>query len=114
MAVQKTLQVHFRLTPEQKDMLTNKAKASRLTVTEYLLAVAERKKIYVVDGLPELCVQIIKIGTNINQVTHTINAQKTVSDKQVEYLNSSLIEIQNLLGKLIDEIKSSSDEEIKV
>jgi len=95
-------------------MLTNKAKASRLTVTEYLLAVAERKKIYVVDGLPELCVQIIKIGTNINQVTHTINAQKTVSDKQVEYLNSSLIEIQNLLGKLIDEIKSSSDEEIKV
>ncbi len=114
LATQKTLQVHFRLTPEQKENLTNKAQSARLSVTEYLLALSERKKIYVVDGLPELCVQIIKIGTNINQVTHTINANRSVSEKQIECLNSNLIEIQNLLGKMIDKIKCSTDDEIKV
>ena len=74
---------------------------------------SEQKKIVVIDDVPELVRQIVKIGTNVNQVALVANTHKSVSLQQIESLNDNLIEIQRLLGKLIDTIKNT-DDEIKV
>lgn len=109
----KTEQVALRLTPTEKENLMTKAAEARMNMSQYLLALSEQKKIVVADGLPELCRQIIKIGTNVNQIALVANTHKTVSEKQLEAVNDNLVNIQQLIGKLIDTIKNS-DDEIKV
>ena len=101
------------MTKEQKENLALKAAEARLSMSQYLLALSEQKKIIIADGLPELCRQIIKIGTNVNQIALVANTHKTVSEKQLETVNDNLVNIQLLLGKLIDTIQNSKDE-IKV
>lgn len=109
----KTEQVALRLTPAEKEKLSVQAAEARMSMSQYLLALSEQKKIIIADGLPELCRQIIKIGTNVNQIALVANTHKTVSEKQLQTVNDNLVNIQLLLGKLIDTIQNSKDE-IKV
>lgn len=109
----KTAQIALRLTPEEKEKLTTQAAKARMSMSQYLLALSEQKKIIVIDEVPELIRQIVKIGTNVNQIALVANTHKSVSDKQLEVVNENLSNIQSLIGKLIDTIKNS-DDEIKV
>ena len=106
----KTEHVTLRLTPSEKEKLSSQAAKARLSMSQYLLALSEQKKIIVAEGIPELCTQLIKIGTNVNQIAMVANTYKTVSEKQIKIVNDNLIEVQNLLGKLLDTIKNTSDE----
>lgn len=110
MARIKTERVSLRYSQSEKEKLLAKAAEARMNMSQYLLALSEQKKIIVADELPELCRQIIKIGTNVNQIAMVANTYKTVSNNQIDIVNQNLIEIQNLLGKLIDTIKNSDDE----
>lgn len=113
MARTRTERISLRYSQSEKEKLSAKAAEARMNMSQYLLALSEQKKIIVADELPELCRQIIRIGTNVNQITAVANTHKSVSEKQLDIVNLNLIEIQNLLGKLIDTIKNS-DDEIKV
>lgn len=109
----KTERLELRLTAKQKEKLVELSKQSRMNMTEYIIAVSEQKKIVVADGIPELLKQIIKIGTNVNQITMIANSNQSVSSNQIDIVNNNLLKIQNLISDLIDEIKNSKDE-IKV
>jgi len=109
----KTERMELRLTPAEKENLAARAAEARMSMSQYLLALSEQKKIIIADELPELCRQIIKIGTNVNQIALVANTHKTVSEKQLETVNQNLVNIQHLLGELIDTIQNSKDE-IKV
>ena len=78
-------------------------------MSKYILALSEQKKIYVIDGLPELIVQIIKIGTNVNQVAFVANMYKSVSSEQIAMLRKELNEVEQLLKKLIITVAKSKD-----
>ena len=81
---------------------------------EILLSfVLQQKKIIVVEDLSDFIRQIIKIGTNVNQVALVANTYRTVSVKQIETLNENLIAIQQLMRRLLTVIKNTGDE-IKV
>ena len=110
----KTERLELRLTPSEKEKLSAQAAEARMSMSQYLLALSEQKKIIVAEGLPELCVQLIKIGTNVNQIALVANTHHTVSEKQIESVNNNLTKIQDLLSKLIDTIQNSDDDEIKV
>ncbi len=105
----KTKRLEIRLTPLEKEKLISKSEEARMNMSQYILALSEQKKIIVADGLPELCRQIIKIGTNVNQIALVANTNKSVSDKQLDIVNLNLIKIQELLGDLIDCIQNSKD-----
>lgn len=109
MGREKTERISLRFTPSEKEKLQTQATAARMNMSQYLLALSEQKKIIVADGLPELCRQIIAIGTNVNQIARVANQTKTVSEKQLNLVNENLIRIQDLLGSLIDTIKDSKD-----
>ena len=102
--------IHLRVTQSEKEELMQRAAEARMSMSQYLLALSAQKKIVIADGLPELCTQIIKIGTNINQIALVANTSKSVSQKQIDLVNENLIKIQTLLGTLIDTIKNSDDE----
>lgn len=105
----KTHRFEIRLSHLEKEKLMAKSAEARMSMSQYLLALSEQKKIIVADELPELCRQLIKIGTNVNQIALVANTAKSVSDKQLDIVNENLITIQNLLGKMIDTIKNSDD-----
>lgn len=106
----KTERVSLRFSHSEKEKLSSKAAEARMSMSQYLLALSEQKKIIVVDELPELVRQVIKIGTNVNQIAMVANTHKSVSAKQIETVENQLSDIQNLLGNLIDVIKNSKDE----
>ena len=105
----KTAQVLLRFTPAEKENLLRRAAEARMSMSKYILALSEQKKIYVIDGLPELIVQIIKIGTNVNQVAFVANLYKSVSLEQITLLRNDLEEVKQLIKKLIAIIKNSKD-----
>ena len=109
----KTEHVTLRLTPAEKENLTARATEARMNMSQYLLALSEQKKIYIVDGVSEVCRQIMKIGTNVNQIALVANTHKSVSEKQLEAVNDNLSSVKDILIKLIDTIQNSKDE-IKV
>lgn len=113
MARTKDVRVTLRLSQMEKEKLAAQAAEARMNMSQYLLALSEQKKIIIADGLPELCRQIIKIGTNVNQIAMVANSNKSVSEKQLDIVNMNLIQIQNLLGNLINTIQNSKDD-IKV
>ncbi len=109
MARTKDTYVHLRMTHTEKEKLKEQAAAARMKMSEYILALSEQKKIIVADELPEVCRQLIGIGTNVNQIARVANQTKSVSEKQLDLVNENLIQVQELLGSLIDTIKNSSD-----
>mgnify|MGYP004516516309 FL=1 len=109
MARIKTSYVQLRMSQLEKEKLLEKSKEARMNMSQYILALSEQKKIIVANELPELCRQIIKIGTNVNQIVMVANHNKSVSDRQIDIVNENLIKIQNLLGKIIDTIHNSED-----
>ena len=105
----KNERISLRFTQSEKENLMAKSQQARMNMSQYILALSEQKKIIVAEELPELCRQIIKIGTNVNQIVMVANSNKSVSDRQIDIVNQNLIKIQNLLGDLIDVIQNSKD-----
>lgn len=112
MSKERTEMMSFRLTPVEKENLSNKAAEAHLSMSQYLIKLSEQKKIIVADELPELIRQIVKIGTNVNQIALVANTHKSVSSSQIQLLDNDLNEVQRLLRKLIDSIKGSDDDSI--
>lgn len=110
----KTSEIHLRMLPTEKEEIRQKAEAARLTVTDYIKALSAQKKIYVIEDVPELVVEITRIGTNINQVAAVANAHKTVSEYQIRELKKELKKIQDMLSELLKEIYSIKDDETEV
>lgn len=106
----RTERIEIRVTPDEKEKLRGDAEKSRMNMSNYILRLSEQKKIYAVDGIPELIKQIIRIGTNVNQIVMVANTNKSVSEKQIETVNFNLTKIQKLLADMIEVIKNSDDE----
>lgn len=63
-----TARLKLRMTAEDKKMIQDKAAAANMTMSEFVRALVDRKKIVVAPELPELLRQIIRVGTNVNQI----------------------------------------------
>ena len=114
MARNKTVRVDLRISPEEKESLQAKSKQARMKMSEYILALSEQKKIFVIDGIPELTIEITRIGVNVNQIAMVVNAHKTASDFQLKQVNDSLEEIQNILTTIIKAIYGADDEDMEI
>ena len=126
MARIKDTYVQLRMTHAEKEKLQEQATAARMKMSEYILALSEQKKIIVADELPEVCRQLIGIGTNVNQIARVANQTKSVSEKQLDLVNdagdNAWLELEDgtwvrygdvtrcsWWTNLIDTIKNSSD-----
>lgn len=109
MARNKTERIALRVSKTERDALYQRASEARMGISEYIVALSEQKKIVLVDGVPDLCIQITKIGTNINQIARVVNQTRSFSSNQSEYLQDELIKLHNILSKILDEIYDAKD-----
>ena len=69
----KTEIISTRVTPEQREIIEEKAYSSYRTPSMYLRDCALDKKIIVVKGVDELANELRKIGNNLNQIAREVN-----------------------------------------
>ena len=62
------------MTPEQREMIEEKAFSSYRTPSMYLRDCALDKKIVVINNVDELASELRKIGNNLNQLTRAVNS----------------------------------------
>ena len=70
----KTEILKFRVTPEEKEILEEKAYGSYRTMSRYLRDRALGKEIIVVLGADSIADELRRIGNNLNQLTRAVNS----------------------------------------
>lgn len=71
---QKTEILSFRVTPEEKEKIVEKAFTSYREPSMYLRDCALNKQIVVVPGADAVAVELRRIGNNLNQLTREVHA----------------------------------------
>jgi len=109
----KTKQINVRLTQQQFDLLTLKAKESGKTASAFLIEsldkpVIEKSKPTNTKDLSKLLGSINKIGNNLNQIAHTLNianSSNKLDDINYEDILNQLIILEYGLNNLLTECK---------
>ena len=70
--------ITVRMTPEQYEELQKKLELTKLKQNDFMLRCLEKKKITVIEGLPEIITELKRIGNNINQLAKLCNINKSV------------------------------------
>ena len=100
----KKVLINFRISLEEKKKLQAKAKQAHMSISSYIIALSENKKITVAENIPELLLEITRIGTNINQIAHIGNSQKYVNKQQLDEVLNLLEDIESIMQKILSEI----------
>ena len=110
---QKEERVSLRFTHSEKERLLAQAAEAHMSVNNYILHLSEQKRIIVFFVLLVFIIQIVKIGTNVNQVALVANTYKTVSAKQIEELENELNRVRRLLTHIIDIVNGTDDDSLE-
>ena len=100
----KKVLINFRISLEEKKKLQAKAKQAHMSISSYIIALSGNKKITVAENIPELLLEITRIGTNINQIAHIGNSQKYVNKQQLDEVLNLLEDIESIMQKILSEI----------
>ena len=109
MSKNSSLYLHIRISPSEKEMIEANAAKAKLSVSDYVRRCCLKKKVMDTSWVAGIVNQIIRIGTNINQVVVVANTTKSVSSAQIDLLNRNLIEVQNKLQGIIDGMQTPED-----
>jgi hypothetical protein len=70
----KTEILKFRVTSEEKEIITHKALSSYRLVSQYLRDCALEKPITVINGADNVAEELRRIGNNVNQIVRAVNS----------------------------------------
>lgn len=100
--MEKTKQIHIRLTPEEYDRLIKAAADSKISTSEYLrLGIGGYREPHKTpEELKKLIYDLNKIGVNLNQLV-VIARTKHYDTKQIESCLNELNETRELIQKVI-------------
>ena len=74
-------------------MIQAKAKQANMSMSRFIVATAQEKKIFDLSDLPKYIAQIGKVGNNINQIAVVANSTGTVKQEEIQRLQSYLQEL---------------------
>ena len=104
MRVKKTERFQLRLTPAEKEKLTEKAAAARMSASDYVAELIDKKKVINEKTIFSLIYEIRKIGVNINQIAYIGNSQRYVPDELLKQVHQDMNEFNALVQKILSEI----------
>lgn len=96
----KTEILKFRVTPEEKEIITRKALSSYRLVSQYLRDCALEKPITVINGADNIADELRRIGNNVNQIARAVNAG-FVTEANLTETREELRAIWQLLNSLL-------------
>ena len=99
----------LHLTPTEKKNLKAKAEQSKMPISKYLITLSEDKKILVAEKIPDLYLEITRIGVNINQIAHVANSQKYVSARQLQEVMDLLKDVKAYMAKVVDSLEDEEE-----
>ena len=105
--------IFIRVTPKEKENLKAKAELANLSVSHYIVALSEERKLVVNEKIPNLLLEITRIGTNINQIAHVANSQKFVTTKQLDEVIKLMGDVSIYMQKILSEIYNSDEHNFK-
>ena len=100
----KTEIISTRVTPEQREIIEEKAYSSYRTPSMYLRDCALDKKIIVVKGVDEVANELRKIGNNLNQIAREVNSGY-LYEVNLTATREELKRIWQLLNSLTREVR---------
>ena len=100
----KTEIISTRVTPEQREIIEEKAYSSYRTPSMYLRDCALDKEIIVISGVDEAANELRKIGNNLNQITREVNSGYLYEVNLTE-TREELKRIWQLLNSLTQEVR---------
>lgn len=86
--------ISFRLTSEERALFDTRRKLSGLKMHEFLVELLKKKKFVVKPGGDIVVVQLKRIGNNLNQIAHKVNAG------QIKDCRAELRQIRDELARL--------------
>lgn len=101
--------IEVRVTPSEKKELLMKAEQAHMSLSSYIVALSSNKKIVVTEKIPELLLEITRIGTNVNQIAHICNSQRYAKTEQLQEVLKSLGEVKSIMNKILQEIYSDDE-----
>ena len=104
MQKRKTAIITARMTPADKKVITQRAKAAGMTVTDYFTTCALGKEIIRIDGLDELLSDLKAQGRNLNQLTTLANMGR-LAVLRGDDLVSAYTRLCDTLGALVGEAR---------
>lgn len=96
----KTEILKFRVTPEEKEIITRKALSSYRLVSQYLRDCALEKPITVINGADNIADELRRIGNNVNQIARAVNVG-FVTEANLTETREELRAIWQLLNSLL-------------
>ena len=109
MSTEKTERLQLRLSPTEKEKLFQKAKETRMSISDYVISLSESKRIIDTTIIASLIIEIRKIGVNINQIAAVANTQKFVNRELLLKVQQGKKEIIDLLQKILDEVYDTEE-----
>lgn len=103
MARKRDKQILIRVTEKEKEIILKYAEKSKLSVNDFLIKTGMMKEITVVEGLPEMTIEIIRVGNNVNQIAKAVHQGKTECGFELKMVKEELRNIWQLLKRLIQE-----------
>lgn len=82
----KDLHISFRVSPEQKMLIEEKAEQAYLSVSDFVRAAALGREVNIIADGRELARQLAAVGNNLNQIAALAHAGKI----QAAYLSEAL------------------------
>ena len=64
----KTKRLNFRISEESDAVIREKARAAKMSITDYVISAATQKEIINFEGLSDVVTQIKRLGNNVNQL----------------------------------------------
>lgn len=99
----RTLKARFslRLTPEEKELLNNKAALCSLSPNNFLRKSIREDKIIIEDleGKRSIAKELNKIGVNLNQISRIVNMNGNINNQEMEELKENFNMILKLVKK---------------
>ena len=88
----RNIEKHIRLSEKEDDILRRKAGKSNVSVCEYIRRMAVNGQIlrYDILSLHDDLISFRMVGNELNSITKEINTYRTISEKNINALNTQL------------------------
>lgn len=98
--------IGIKVSPTQRNQIRQKCQKSGISVSEYMRVCAMQGNVYIYEGLPELVLEVRRIGVNLNQLTHQSHMYCVPPSE------SALREVAESLEKIRMELKGMQEKAV--
>lgn len=109
----KTVNFHLRLTPTEKEIISQNAALQSMSENRFVSLCVTRKRIVNCEHLPELITELSRIGNNINQIARVANSTRNIPDSNVIRVERLMEECYGKLNEFIEYISEPSEEVVQ-